>query len=425
MNQVEVLRKELAKVPEPGTRRKTAQKLYKDNPLWVDTDYTGVIMKEVNRQTVSAMLDHFLTGDKRPKLHYRYFVRVLIAGYDAMKGLKNVVRINVPPGGRITVVGDLHGQFYDLAGIIARRGLPSPVNYFLFNGDFVDRGSYSTEVLLTVYALKTLYPKYVHLNRGNHETSLQNRIYGFTHELKAKNKYPPEAADFVAHIYHCLPLAHIINDKIFVVHAGLALDAKGRPKRIRSFTDINRFKDVPESADPMCGLLWSDLQEEPGTSPSHRGVDAESFGPDVTSRFLYENDLDLLVRSHESQEKGVAVQHGGLAITVFSAPNYVKGDNKGGIVAFESPDFVPIIHRFISYKDAGSSSVISAASEMFKKIEKDENALSKNEKVVIFNDDNDDVYFNESMDDIFEENDDVVFNTELLPPKLKKAKTDK
>lgn len=48
----------------------------------------------------------------------------------------------------------------------------------------------------------------------------------------------------------------------------------------------------------MCELLWSDPKPAPGRGPSQRGVGV-GFGPDVTSNFLQDNGLDLLVRSHE------------------------------------------------------------------------------------------------------------------------------
>ncbi len=48
----------------------------------------------------------------------------------------------------------------------------------------------------------------------------------------------------------------------------------------------------------MCELLWSDPQPGVGRAPSKRGVGV-AFGADVTQRFLEDNNLQLLVRSHE------------------------------------------------------------------------------------------------------------------------------
>jgi hypothetical protein len=67
------------------------------------------------------------------------------------------------------VCGDTHGQFYDLLHIFDIAGYPSPTNPFLFNGDFVDRGSWSFEVVMTLFMFKLLHPENMHLTRGNHE----------------------------------------------------------------------------------------------------------------------------------------------------------------------------------------------------------------------------------------------------------------
>ena len=49
----------------------------------------------------------------------------------------------------------------------------------------MDRGSYSAEIILTLFALKLLYPRDVHLARGNHESKSMNQIYGFSGEVGA------------------------------------------------------------------------------------------------------------------------------------------------------------------------------------------------------------------------------------------------
>ena len=97
--------------------------------------------------------------------------------------------------------GDTHGQFYDVLKIFELNGLPSETNPYLFNGDFVDRGSFSAEVVLTFFGFRLLYKHAffvrcsgfalymviaVQLSRGNHETINMNKMYGFEGEIKAK-----------------------------------------------------------------------------------------------------------------------------------------------------------------------------------------------------------------------------------------------
>lgn len=78
------------------------------------------------------------------------------------------------------------GQFFDLMELFRLNGHPTEKHYYLFNGDFVDRGSWSTEIALLLYAYKWLRPTSFFINRGNHETDDMNRAYGFEGECKAK-----------------------------------------------------------------------------------------------------------------------------------------------------------------------------------------------------------------------------------------------
>jgi len=86
----------------------------------------------------------------------------------------------------MTVCGDTHGQYYDVLHIFSINGNPSETNPYLFNGDFVDRGSFSVEVMLTFIAWKVFNPNCMHLTRGNHETKNMNKLYGFEGEVIAK-----------------------------------------------------------------------------------------------------------------------------------------------------------------------------------------------------------------------------------------------
>ena len=222
------------------------------------------------------------------------------------------------------ICGDIHGQFYDLLNIFKLYGYPSENNQYLFNGDFVDRGSFSVECLITLLCFKLLYPKHFYLARGNHESRNLNKIYGFEQEVLSK--YDSTVYEAFIRFFFSLPLAHCINKEILVVHGGLFSKDGVTLNDIRK---IKRFREVPESGI-MCELLWSDPSSINGRHPSNRGI-AITFGPDVVKNFLKDNKLVKLVRSHECKSEGYEII--GDVITVFSAPNYCDSmGNLGGIL---------------------------------------------------------------------------------------------
>ena len=123
---------------------------------------------------------------------------------------------------RLNICGDIHGQFFDLLNIFENvTGFPSETNKYLFNGDFVDRGVWSVEVMIVLLGFKLLLPgkfmgylfiftlcyfyikqmfiwlitittylttDYFFLVRGNHEAAEVNRVYGFENEVKIIQK---------------------------------------------------------------------------------------------------------------------------------------------------------------------------------------------------------------------------------------------
>lgn len=102
----------------------------------------------------------------------------LIAGVREISAkLPNVLNLTAP----MVVVGDIHGQYYDLLSMLKKAGNPKDQPY-LFLGDYVDRGLFNTEVMLYLFALKLAFPRNVHLLRGNHEGRQMTNHYNFRRE---------------------------------------------------------------------------------------------------------------------------------------------------------------------------------------------------------------------------------------------------
>jgi len=281
---------------------------------------------------------------KEGRLRLEDAIEIIDRAKAVYRAEENLLKLDDP----ITVCGDVHGQFFDLLRLMEAGGDPA-TNKYLFLGDYVDRGCFSTEVVFYLFAHKVQYPETFFMLRGNHECRHLTAFFNFKDECMYK--YNVELYDAVMDCFDCLPIAATINKKFFCVHGGLSPDIRS----LHEIKDINRFEEVPREG-AFCDLLWSDPVDE---SKEDEDLDDEDtlnwfshnetrqcsfvFGVEAVQTFLKKNHLTAIIRAHEVQYNGYKMHFVNRqsqiprVITIFSAPNYCDVyKNKGACLKFDN-----------------------------------------------------------------------------------------
>ena len=226
--------------------------------------------------------------------------------------------------GAFYVVGDIHGNIFDLIRIL-QVSEPPPLHKFLFLGDYVDRGEYSIEVITLLFALKAMYPDDVYLLRGNHEFDNLNFTYGFYQEVIERygNDYIYNMAN---NAFGFMPLVAIVNDSIFAVHGGLS------PK-LDSLEQLNKIRRPIERDPIVTDLTWSDPSSLTVEIDKNTRGSGLYFGVKPLKDFLAKFNCKYMIRAHQCVQKGVSTFGKGLLYTVFSCSNYCESNgNRAGLI---------------------------------------------------------------------------------------------
>ncbi|XP_070844938.1 serine/threonine-protein phosphatase with EF-hands 2-like [Chaetodon trifascialis] len=192
---------------------------------------------------VSKLVEAF---KHKQQLHARYVLHLLGETWRLLRILPNINQVSTCQTKEITICGDLHGHLEDLLLIFYKNGLPSSEKPYVFNGDYVDRGKNSLEILLILFGFLLVYPNDVHLNRGNHEDHIINLRYGFTKEVLGKYRvHGKKILKLLQKIFSWLPLATVIDQKVLIVHGGIS-DATD----LDTITRMDRHKYVSALRPP-------------------------------------------------------------------------------------------------------------------------------------------------------------------------------
>eukprot|EP01111_Echinosteliopsis_oligospora_P013687 TRINITY_DN4973_c0_g1_i1.p1 TRINITY_DN4973_c0_g1~~TRINITY_DN4973_c0_g1_i1.p1 ORF type:complete len:325 (+),score=63.90 TRINITY_DN4973_c0_g1_i1:165-1139(+) len=247
---------------------------------------------------------------------------------DALIYEPNVQTIRAP----VTVVGDVHGQLYDVLEIFKIGGRCPDTNY-LFLGNYINRGYHSIETICLLICLKLKYPARITLLRGNHESRKLAQIYGFYGECV--RKYGTDVVyKAVLEMVEYLPLAALIEAlgdgsagqqatqeapaPIFALHGGIGKDII----TVDQIKVVDRFRDIPPEGQ-LTDIVWADPDQDQkeGFNPNPRGVSC-LYGSDAVAKFLKINKIDHIVRSNQLCMDGYQIICNGKLSTIFSAPNF-------------------------------------------------------------------------------------------------------
>lgn len=225
----------------------------------------------------------------------------------------------------IVVVGDLHGHILDLLRILKVHHLP-PVTRYLFLGDFIDRGEFSTEIMIVILTLKVLYPSDVFIIRGNHEFETVVDHSSFFSELYNMYNDNTVGHDFMD-LFSYMPLAANAENFALCVHGGIG-PSWYFMEQLREIQRPINDCDTPLVSE----ILWSDPADIAEFEDSHRGLGVH-FGKAPIVNFLQRTGFSYLIRGHQCIQSGCEASLGNRVITVFSASNYCGCEkNKSGVL---------------------------------------------------------------------------------------------
>ncbi|OHS97424.1 Serine/threonine-protein phosphatase PP1-2 [Tritrichomonas foetus] len=257
-----------------------------------------------------------------PKFDPDDFLELCRDALNVFKKQPHVLKLEPP----VYILGDIHGDLHDLLRVLSKIKDSFESCKVLLLGDYIDRGGYSTEVVLLLFSLITQYPNNFFMLRGNHEfANLNGNSNVLDTELNSLYGKTPLFTE-IHTVFTYLPLAAVIGDEYFCVHGGLS-------EHLKSVADIEKveYPVVDLNEKLVEDLLWSDpCNKITGFLDSTRGRGV-LFGNGAVQQFLEDNKFKKVIRAHQCVINGVSLFYDSV-ITVFTTSFYNAEENKGAFI---------------------------------------------------------------------------------------------
>nr|XP_045624090.1 uncharacterized protein LOC123774031 isoform X2 [Procambarus clarkii] len=274
----------------------------------------------------------------------QYIISLCSATKELFENESRLLRLATP----CYILGDLHGNYQDL--ICFEKALwrvgphLTPAN-FLFLGDYVDRGDYGIEVVAYLFSQKLQAPNKYFLLRGNHEVRDLQKMFTFQQECLKKfgTLLGKSVWDAVNDVFDCMPLAAIVDKKIFCIHGGIPklegclseLDNIPCPLKnpeSQSSSAWQMMWNDPVAAEDMTDDVQGELIANRGFAFNEKRQTACVFNRAAFENFLKRHNFTHVVRAHEVKQAGFEIQQGGRLLTVFSSSHYCGGSNEAACI---------------------------------------------------------------------------------------------
>lgn len=243
------------------------------------------------------------------------------------------------PSSRVVVIGDIHCDYYSLSAILLKLSIAQydyfGKAYFVFLGDYLDRGACLFEPLLLLKDLKEILGDRMIMLKGNHESisydAEKQTMKAFVRpndSCECLKQYCSDAPEFLkafADYYFKLPTYVYLktpSKNILLTHASIPRDIFLNTFKFDEEDGHIQFETIIPEGDRLMkrmailkDMIWGD----PKDYDEKMQVEGRfEFGRKQFERFYSRNRIDLILRSHEEASLGYKSFFNNRVFTIFS-----------------------------------------------------------------------------------------------------------